>query len=198
MEIAGLKDLYKKLKPDIKKRLKEFESVRKAEDSSGVYSELCFCLLTPQSKAKKCWSAIDRLKEKDLLYKGKPPQLSKYLKEVRFRNNKARYLAGVRELFSEIEHKINNVGILVLLVKFINNGLEHIESSRSCGGECEIEIGFQFVDKCWGQFGAPTLKHNILKSLDPILVLINEVFSLMFSGVGCNVNNNVTEDRHIR
>lgn len=58
---------------------------------------MCFCLLTPQSKAKNAWKAILTLKENNLLYVGNSDEITEYLNIVRFKNNKAKYIVELRE-----------------------------------------------------------------------------------------------------
>ncbi|MFH1552975.1 MAG: N-glycosylase/DNA lyase [Candidatus Omnitrophota bacterium] len=90
---------YNKKKHKIKKRLKEFKAVWKAPDRK-VFSELCFCICTPQSKAVYCDKAVAGLTRNGVLFKGTPHQIRAGLKAIRFPNNKARYIVKARKLFS--------------------------------------------------------------------------------------------------
>lgn len=97
MKTSGLLREYKLRKGDIRRRLKEFRSMRKASDAE-IFGELCFCLLTPQSKAVNCAKAIETLKKNGLITKGPPRRIGPLLKGlVRFHNKKAEYLALARE-----------------------------------------------------------------------------------------------------
>jgi len=99
MDIQELNALYKKKKPEIQKRLEDFKKIQLSSDGE-IFSELCFCTLTPQSKAFSCWDAVVSLKEKGLLENGDAKKISKVLqKKVRFHNNKAKYIVKNRELF---------------------------------------------------------------------------------------------------
>ncbi len=89
---------YKKKKLQIKKRLKEFSSLHNATDED-IFAELCFCILTPQSKAIYCDRAVKELKQTRLLFNGCLSAIRKGLKGVRFPNNKAAYLVAAREFF---------------------------------------------------------------------------------------------------
>jgi len=107
----NLKTEYIKKKHRIKNRLKEFERLRKAKDED-IFSELCFCILTPQSKAVYCDEAIKELKRGGLLVKGDKKALRTRLNKVRFPNNKCAYLLAARKLFSNgnglnIKNKLN-------------------------------------------------------------------------------------------
>jgi len=97
--IAQLKNIYKDMKRDIVSRLKEFANVLPQKDDDEIFSELAFCILTPQSRAKSCWEAILAMKEADLLLKGTAGQIKEKLRFVRFHNKKALYLVEARLLF---------------------------------------------------------------------------------------------------
>ena len=92
-----LKD-YRKKKKEIKRRLGDFKYVYKKRDKD-IFSELCFCILTPQAKAVSCDAAIRRLEKRNLLSGGAQKDIRTCLKGVRFPNNKARYLIEAREFF---------------------------------------------------------------------------------------------------
>jgi len=96
-----LKDLtseYNRKKHKIKQRLKEFRDLHKAKDED-IFSELCFCILTPQSKALHCDRVVKELRESGLLFKGGSRAIKARLKGVRFANNKANYLVAARKFF---------------------------------------------------------------------------------------------------
>ena len=97
--IQALQALYQERREEIQKRLAEFRQVMTWKDEE-VFSELCFCLLTPQSSAKVCWEAVTALKQKTLLLKGQPPELEPYLRSVRFSDSKAKYIVEARTMFS--------------------------------------------------------------------------------------------------
>ncbi len=100
--INKLKSLYSKKKYEIIKRLNEFKNLHGKSSDEDIFKELCFCLLTPQSKAKSCWEAVCILNDRDLLLKGKNSDIRLILKKlVRFHNKKADYLLGAREKFKK-------------------------------------------------------------------------------------------------
>lgn len=101
MQLSELKDSYEKKKPEIKKRLEDFRKVWERSDED-VFVELCFCLLTPQSKARAADRAIKSLLEKNILFPGNKEQILKELTNagVRFPENKAKYIVEARELFT--------------------------------------------------------------------------------------------------
>lgn len=87
---------YSRKKSLIRQRLQEFREIRK--DPDGVFRELCFCLLTPQSKAVNCDRAIRELAGCGMLRAGCARAIARTLrKHVRFHNNKASYLVAARQ-----------------------------------------------------------------------------------------------------
>ena len=58
-----------------------------------------FCLLTPQSKAKVCWEVVKNIKKKSLLFCNDKEELSKAIHPIRFKNKKAGYIIGAKEIF---------------------------------------------------------------------------------------------------
>lgn len=97
MYIDELKVIYDEIKPQIQKRLEEFRQTWKNSDDKGIFIELAFCVLTPQSKALNAWSAITKLTENNLLFEGQAEEIAEYLNVVRFKNTKAQNLVKLRE-----------------------------------------------------------------------------------------------------
>ena len=92
--------LYEEVKALIEKRLAEFRALWHNASQKELFKELAFCLLTPQSKAKVCWSAIEKLWNSDLLFKGDEEEIRKILIGIRFKNNKSRYIIEARNTLS--------------------------------------------------------------------------------------------------
>lgn len=90
---------YARKRREIEARLEHFEAVGR-KGGRTLFEELCFCLLTPQSKARSCDAAIHELKEKKLLFGGSGQEIAAVLaKRTRFHNNKAKYLVEARKKF---------------------------------------------------------------------------------------------------
>src|SRR4030043_2388418 len=98
-DISQLKKIYGIKKNEIISRLKEFKNLWRDGNDEEIFTELAFCILTPQSRAKSCWDAIVKLKEQDLLLKGTSEQIKQRLTCVRFKNKKAEYIVKARKLF---------------------------------------------------------------------------------------------------
>ncbi|MCD6171860.1 MAG: N-glycosylase/DNA lyase, partial [Thermoplasmata archaeon] len=103
-EIENIKRIYSKIKNDIEKRLKDFKEGWKSNDEK-IFYELVFCLLTPQSKAKICWNAVERMTKKNLILGGDKKEIIDAIEGVRFKYKKAEYIIEARNLFS-IDGKI--------------------------------------------------------------------------------------------
>lgn len=97
--IKSIKKLYYSAKHKIISRLKEFKQLWKSGSDKGIFAELVFCLLTPQSKAKLCWAAVENLLKKNLLVKGNANQILKELAKVRFKYKKSEYIVEARTKF---------------------------------------------------------------------------------------------------
>ncbi len=117
---------YKIKKKAIKHRLNQFSKVK----GNDIFYELCFCVCTPQSNAKKCWAAVCELKKKDFLNKNLKPNLKG---KVRFHNNKAKYLMKIKKEFPKIKQKIKEIKDPVLLREWLVKnvkGLGYKEASH--------------------------------------------------------------------
>lgn len=98
--IEELKELYVPVKDQIDARLGEFRQIWEKATDEELFIELVFCLLTPQSKAKTCWKAVQRLNRKCMLSEGEPCQIRDELFGVRFNRRKAEYICLARKTFS--------------------------------------------------------------------------------------------------
>lgn len=136
--IKAVLEIYSSIQEGIEARLDEFSEVWKNETEENLFSELAFCLLTPQSKAKMCWGSICTLKEKNVLIDGSEEEVLDCLYGVRFKYKKAKYIVEVRELFKtngkitlrkKIEKNNSPFEIREWLVKNVK-GMGHKEASH--------------------------------------------------------------------
>ena len=97
--IDELKEIHRKIKPEIESQISRFKGIWKSGTEQDLFTELAFCILTPQSKARSGWQAICTLKEKNLLYCGVYEEINPELNIVRFKNKKSEYLINAREKF---------------------------------------------------------------------------------------------------
>ncbi|MEI6731802.1 MAG: DNA lyase [archaeon] len=93
---------YNASRKAIQARLKDFRNLPEKD----YFYEHLFCLLTPQSNAKKCWEAVEQLK------KGIPKtdkQIASILKsKTRFHNNKAKYVLQATKNWNQTKQLLNN------------------------------------------------------------------------------------------
>jgi len=98
--VEDLREAYEAKKHEIKKRLKEFESVINGSDED-IFAELAFCICTPQSKAEICGLAVEALKKNNILYRGDSDEIRPFLNAARFSETKAGRMVEARELFTK-------------------------------------------------------------------------------------------------
>ena len=137
-KVDQLRELYAKFKPQIEARVAQFHRIWQTQDEQAIFAEAIFCLLTPQSRAKHCWAAVESLLENDFVFKATPEQIAQRLSRVRFRNVKAKRVAQLAQNFLqkstciifEILHNCNENKIARdKLVKAIN-GYGYKEASH--------------------------------------------------------------------
>lgn len=97
--ITELKRCYDEMRDEIEARIDEFKKIWISGNDEEIHSELIFCLLTPQAKAKSCWYVTERIYKNRLLFEGDEKQISKEFNLVRFKNKKASYVVKVRNQF---------------------------------------------------------------------------------------------------
>jgi len=91
---------YKKKRLDIKLRLEDFKMMMNEPDEK-IFSELSFCICTPQSRAESCNLVIKALENNKILFTGTSRQIRPFMNPVRFADNKAEYIIEARKLFSD-------------------------------------------------------------------------------------------------
>ena len=117
---------YKKKRDAINTKLDEFKKLKETD----YFSELLFCILTPQSNAKKCWEAIEQLSKIKTINKKDIASILK--KGTRFHNNKTRYIIEAHKTWPFIKEKLKNTKITDLrnyLAENIN-GIGYKEASH--------------------------------------------------------------------
>jgi N-glycosylase/DNA lyase len=138
MLFSEIKKLYLLKKDKVSECLKDFENLYKIGTDYEIFSEMCFCILTPQSKAEICWDAIICLKDNKLLFKGNSNDILKHLQSVRFKNKKAKYIIKARKFFTNngkinIKRRINKFKDIYKLREFLVEnikGLGYKETSH--------------------------------------------------------------------
>ncbi|MBI1972750.1 N-glycosylase/DNA lyase [Candidatus Woesearchaeota archaeon] len=91
---------YSLTRKAIFQRLEAFSRV--SEDD--IFYELCFCLLTPQSKGKMAWGRIEKLKKAG--FKDRHINPHRFINDMRFHNHKNNYLLAAKQQFPLILQKL--------------------------------------------------------------------------------------------
>ena len=118
-------------KEKIEERIKHFSEVFEKGSDNAVFAELAFCLFTPQSKAVSCWKAVNTLYDKKLLFQANSDEIAKNINNVRFQNNKAKFLVQARDKFSlngklNIKNKLKSFDDIKELRKWIIDNIKGI------------------------------------------------------------------------
>ncbi|PKN00597.1 MAG: DNA lyase [Elusimicrobia bacterium HGW-Elusimicrobia-2] len=101
---AKIKILWRGVRSELLKALESFRRTGESGSKEKIFSEMVYCLLTPQSKAVYCWAAVGELKNKGLLFKGGEEDIAAELRKVRFPNNKSLYILEARSKLPGIMH----------------------------------------------------------------------------------------------
>ncbi len=166
MSIKELKSVYNTLKNNIEESVSDFKNIWKTGTDDDIFSELAFCIFTPQSKAVNCWETVNILKEKSLLYKGKAVEMSEFMNLVRFRNNKAKYLVLARNVF----FKDGILNIREKLTKLLNNHEEREWLVKNIKGFGYKESA-HFLRNIGANLEYAILDRHILKNLKKLGVI---------------------------
>jgi N-glycosylase/DNA lyase len=94
-----IRKVHREIAARAEERLAEFRRIWESGDDTALFAELAFCLLTPQSGARRCAQAVELLKRSGNLFHGGFDDICPDLNIVRFKNNKTRYLIEAREKF---------------------------------------------------------------------------------------------------
>lgn len=95
--VEEIKGIYSSIQDKILLRLKQFKKMWETGTNEDMFAELVFCILTPQSRAKSCWTAVEHLRNRGLLTNCDVNGIRKELNIVRFGNKKAEYIVSARK-----------------------------------------------------------------------------------------------------
>ena len=89
---------YETKKSEIHRELEEFRRLGKEGSREDLFAELAYCICTPQSYFENCQSALEELRQKDLLYSWDEDVIAFYYNKngVRFHHKKASYTVQAR------------------------------------------------------------------------------------------------------
>lgn len=104
-------DIYNKIKPDIDNAVKRFKEIGESSDLRRIFEELCFCLLTPQSKARMAEKIMNIITGNGSLYTGNldDSEFTESFRYVRFKNNKVKYIILFRKMIFDEKYPILDI-----------------------------------------------------------------------------------------
>jgi len=94
-----IQNIFNSKRQEIELRLNEFRKIWKKGTKKEIFTELVFCILTPQANGKACWSAVENMIRKGVLFTGDRGQIVKELSRARFIQKKSAYIVEAREKF---------------------------------------------------------------------------------------------------
>ena len=94
-----IKIIYDSKRQEIELRLHEFRKIWEKGTKKEIFAELVFCILTPQANGKLCWSAVENMITKGVLFTGDRSQIVEELSSARFIHKKSAYIVEAREKF---------------------------------------------------------------------------------------------------
>jgi len=97
--VKEIKIIYDSKRQEIELRLNDFKKTWKKGTKKEIFAELVFCILTPQANGKLCWSAVENMITKEVLFTGDRSQIVKELSSARFIQKKSAYIIEAREKF---------------------------------------------------------------------------------------------------
>lgn len=98
--MGDLEAAYRQRKREIRKRLQQFAE----SDDRTTFYEMCFCICTSQSSARKCDAAVKRLEKQRFRERSIDPK--PHLNGVRFHNNKSRYLIEAKKKYPDVKESL--------------------------------------------------------------------------------------------
>lgn len=146
---------YQKKKKEITHRLSEFRNTAPKDK----FYELCFCLLTPQSSARKCDNAVSELKKSGFSHKNISPKSILRKNGVRFHNNKSKYLLEMKEKYNSIDLNGDSFAARDFLVSNIKGlGLKEASHYLRNTGYSNLAILDRHILR-------NLVRHNVIKEL---------------------------------
>ena len=97
--VEEIRIIFNSKRQEIELRLNDFKKIWKKGKKKEIFAELVFCILTPQANGKACWSAVENMIRKGVLFTGDRGQIAKELSRARFIQKKSAYIVEAREKF---------------------------------------------------------------------------------------------------
>lgn len=98
----SLKKQYLAKEKVIEERLTAFSRV----SGDDLFYEMCFCILTPQSKGKFCWEKVKILQQTNFKNISFDPH--RYIQDMRFHHHKNKYLLAAKKNYSRVLEQLKS------------------------------------------------------------------------------------------
>jgi len=95
--VEEIKIIYNAKRQEIELRLNDFKKIWEKGTKKEIFAELAFCILTPQANGKLCWSAVENMIRKGVLFTGDRGHIVKELSSARFIQKKSAYIIEARK-----------------------------------------------------------------------------------------------------
>ena len=106
-ELKEILLVHNKIKPEIERKLAGFAKIGKGLKKNKVFNELCFCMLTPQSKAETCWEAVKKIKKEGLISdRIDCKKIEETLKGIRFHRTKSKRIAEAKKVMKQLIERL--------------------------------------------------------------------------------------------
>lgn len=137
--------IHASLYEEIETRLAEFRQIWENGTERDIFIELVFCILTPQCSPQPCWTTVETLLRKNLLFDGEEEEVAEELNGARFKYRKAAFLVEGRDHFPGIRSVIEGKDVVTVREWLVQNvkGIGYKEAShflRNIGLGNEIAI----------------------------------------------------------
>lgn len=169
-----LNKIYEQQKENVDGRLNEFRKLGQSGTDEELFTEMVFCMCTPQTKAHAGWGAAKELRQTGALVNGSKSEIENILKKngVRFHINKTKYIIDNREKFYPQTRQILEQYLKLPPVQARNQLQKHVkgwgmkEAShflRNIGFGSDIAILDRHILRCLSNEGVLQEEYNLNK-----------------------------------
>ncbi len=156
-----LHQTYQAQRQVIEERLASFSRLSEED----IFYELCFCILTPQSKGKFCWEKVQLLQQANFKEKSFNPH--SYIKDMRFHHHKNKYLLAAKQVYPQLREQLNLEQDPVQLREWLVHNVQgygYKEASHFLRN-----IGYKNLAILDRHILKNLVRHNVLPELPPTL-----------------------------
>ncbi len=179
--------IFNTKRQEIELRLNDFKKIWKKGTKKEIFAELVFCILTPQANGKACWSAVENMIRKGVLFTGDRGQIARELSRARFIQKKSAYIVEAREKFL-LDSKVS----LKSIISQIGDGYEArewiVQNVKGIG----YKEASHFLRNIGFEQNLAILDRHILKNLK-LIGVIKEIPDSLSKGRYFNIEKRMME-----